>query len=381
WDWVVGGGSYVAEFTRDSIQLRNRLMVFAALAGALLVGLLFWFNRSRLAPLTDLSRALGRLGEGDLRVAFAAADEGASDSGNEIRALGAQARGTLHNLRQLIMHIRDEAGRLDEVIGQLRVLMSSTDGQMDEQLTQAEQLASAITQLGASAEEITRNTHDTSGAAASARQSAASGRETIDSLATEIERVTTNLAGAGEIVETLNGDAERIGKVLDVIRGIADQTNLLALNAAIEAARAGEQGRGFSVVADEVRQLALRTQESTAEIQQMIASLQGSATRAVGSMREMRELTASLETSARSTNETFGGILDAIHRVDEMSTQISAALTEQLAVVEELQQRVVVVRDGAQQSAGEMRKGLDRAQALEAVSQSLQQQIGTFRLP
>ncbi|MNN02155.1 Methyl-accepting chemotaxis protein McpS [compost metagenome] len=200
-------------------------------------------------------------------------------------------------------------------------------------------------------EEVARNAVSTSEASKEATRSAGDGRDLVLETVTAIERMSVDVQGTADLIGNLAEESRDIGKVLDVIRGLADQTNLLALNAAIEAARAGEAGRGFAVVADEVRALAHRTQQSTSEIERMIGSIQGGTEQAVNSMRNSTERAESTLNIARGAGLALDTITGAVAEINERNLVIASAAEEQAQVAREVDRNLVNINDLSVQSA------------------------------
>ncbi len=195
----------------------------------------------------------------------------------------------------------------------------------------------------------------------------------MDALGSKVEQVAT-------VLEGLRADSDNIGVVLDVIRGIAEQTNLLALNAAIEAARAGEQGRGFAVVADEVRTLASRTQQSTQEINDMIDALQGKASSAVAVMEEARACASTGSEQVEKAAESLAGISGAVGIVSTMNSQIASAAEEQRAVSEEINNNITQINDATEQTAAGAQQTASASEQLTQLSLQLNNILGSFKL-
>ncbi|HPE79302.1 MAG: methyl-accepting chemotaxis protein [Chromatiaceae bacterium] len=237
------------------------------------------------------------------------------------------------------------------------ISMESTD-RIRQQLAEAEQVATAMNEMTATVQDVAQTAASADAAASDADAKASEGRSVAVQALAATEDLVNEVQQAAAVIRKLESESESIGAVLDVIRGIAEQTNLLALNAAIEAARAGEQGRGFAVVADEVRTLAGRTQDSTQEIQRMIESLQQGTKGATQSMEKGQTKAQSTLDQVKSTEQTLSVISQAVARIKEMNAQIATAAEEQGSVAEEINRNVVAIRDlalasteGAEQTA------------------------------
>ncbi|KAF0192512.1 MAG: aerotaxis receptor [Gammaproteobacteria bacterium] len=290
-----------------------------------------------------------------------------------VKLLKARIRTALGRVADASSELADASARMTSIAGQASIVMGQNQAH-------AEQAAAAMNQMSSTVQEVARNTIETAQAAIIAETTAQTGKvivmETvnkIDGLAEEIER----LAGTIKTVETRSGD---IGKVLDVIRGIADQTNLLALNAAIEAARAGEQGRGFAVVADEVRNLSHRTQQSTAEIKEIIESLQQDASRAAQTMQLSQMKAKESVEHAADAGSSLENIMEMITTIRSMTDQIATAAEEQTSVVEEINKSIHAVHQDAEETsegAEQTERACDRVQELAARLQRLVVQFRT----
>jgi len=238
--------------------------------------------------------------------------------------------------RQLSQHAQELLGAMD----------SSTESAARQQ-SETDQVATAINQMAVSVQDVANNAQRTAEAASRADNEAATGTEVVNRTGAAIGQLAQDIQHAGDVIHQLEAHSNDITKVLDVIRGIAEQTNLLALNAAIEAARAGEQGRGFAVVADEVRSLASRTQQSTREINDMIGALQGGARQAVEVMQRSREQAMQSVEQAEQAARSLQGINSRVNEISAMSMQIAAAVEQQSAVSENINQNIVSIRGGS----------------------------------
>jgi len=240
-------------------------------------------------------------------------------------------------------------------------------------------VAEAMSGVLAAASEVQSMAQTGTDAANSAQSSAERGQTVVATTQAQIDRLADEVEQAARVIHELEQDSERIGGVLDVIRGIAEQTNLLALNAAIEAARAGEQGRGFAVVADEVRSLASRTQESTEEIHAMIESLQQASRQAVSVMASGREQARETVTHADETRQSLEEILRSISTISGTSDSIAAAAAEQHVGANEVNRTIVSINEIAEQTNQGARDLEHSSAELGEVAGRLRQLVSTFK--
>ncbi|MEN3759268.1 methyl-accepting chemotaxis protein [Aeromonas veronii] len=303
-------------------------------------------------PLIMLARQAQRIANGDL--GQGELQQWIRDSRfnrDELGQLGSAINRMQGSLSDLVSEIAGSVSQLSSAVEEVSAISSQSASGMAIQQNEVSQVATAMNEMQSTVNEVARNTTDAMSAAKDASRTSAAGSEVVRSSIASIEEVSVKIEQAGTVVQQLEADSANISVVLDVIRDIAGQTNLLALNAAIEAARAGEQGRGFAVVADEVRSLAQRTQDSTAEISKMIELLQSRAAEAGNAMqlsRHQMQESVGLARDAGTSIETING---AVVRITDMNTLIATATEEQNAVTEELNRSIVNIHNAADENA------------------------------
>ncbi|WP_457436331.1 methyl-accepting chemotaxis protein [Pseudomonas sp. TE3786] len=241
-------------------------------------------------------------------------------------------------------------------------------------------MAAAINELGAAAHEIARNAAVASESSADASALSAEGQQVLGQSITSMRELSQKISESCVTIESLNAKTVNIGQILEVITGISQQTNLLALNAAIEAARAGEAGRGFAVVADEVRNLAHRTQESAQQVQQMIDELQTGARSAVGTMEESQKQSDKTVQVANLAGERLGSVTSRIDEIDGMNQSVATATEEQTAVVETINMDITEINTLNQDGVENLRTTLQACKELEQQAAQLSQLVRSFRI-
>ncbi|VAW67150.1 Methyl-accepting chemotaxis sensor/transducer protein, partial [hydrothermal vent metagenome] len=249
-----------------------------------------------------------------------------------------------------------------------------------EQQSQTEQVATAMNEMSATVQDVSKNIAGTAQSAHDAHAETVEGTQIVEVSISAVKKLADQLEGAADVFQQLEQDSEDINTVLDVIKGIAEQTNLLALNAAIEAARAGEQGRGFAVVADEVRTLAGRTQESTQEINQVIEKLQSGSRSAVEVMKRSRDDAKAVVEQAAKAGESLSLISTAVGLINDMSTQIASAAEQQNATTEEINRNIVNISNIANETATGAQKTVASSQEMAGLGVKLQSLVGQFNV-
>lgn len=274
------------------------------------------------------------------------------DSENdEISQVAKHFNTMLDSFQQLIIEVTESVESMTNSCAELSLNAVKASEGVSQQLNETDMVATAVTEMRATIEEIAKNTELAAKRAGNTHDNAVKGQSGVEQTIEKIQSLAEQLDSSAKVVGELEKDSQTIGSVLDVIRGIAEQTNLLALNAAIEAARAGEQGRGFAVVADEVRSLAMRTQESTEEISSIIEILQSRTASIVSLMVSTQKQGGESAEQAASAGSLLQQINSDVTNIMEMSTHIAAAIEEQSLVASEVNKNVVIIRDIAQSSA------------------------------
>ncbi|VAX09259.1 Methyl-accepting chemotaxis sensor/transducer protein [hydrothermal vent metagenome] len=332
------------------------------------------FYYSVLNTVNVLRNATKQLADGDLT------SRANCHTRDELGQVGEDFNNMAEKFSVTISQVADSSTEMTNYATQLAVLSEQTRNNVDQQKNETEQVATAMNQMSATVEEVARHANSTAQETDKANTEVENGNLIVIQSINKIESLSAEIESAASVIEKLEQDSENIGTVLDVIRGIAEQTNLLALNAAIEAARAGEQGRGFAVVADEVRCLAQRTQESTQEIQQMIETLQSGAKNAVLAMTNGKEQARnSVEQSALS-----GTSLEEIGRmvtsVNDMSAQIASAAEEQSSVAIEVNRNIHNISNISQESSEAARQTAEQGENLAQLSFQLQTLVSHFKV-
>ena len=387
WGWVIATGFYIddidTEVARRGASIGHTVtqtMIWILASGlvlALLVSIVnLLLSRRMLAPLQETAQALLDIaeGEGDLtrRLDVRSRDE----VGDVARGFN----GFVEKIHQLVSEVQAAVRSLSESTESMGTVVNQTQADTRQQREDTGRTAVAIQEMVAAVQEVASSATMAAEAAQQADTDAHSGDRVVAETIQSISRLAEDVHRSAEVMTRLGQDADNIGSVVSVISEIAEQTNLLALNAAIEAARAGDQGRGFSVVADEVRTLASRTQQSTEEIQRMIERLQSGAREAVSVMANSREQSTATTERAADASQSLQQITASVATISEMNTQIAGAAEQQTAVANEIEssvQQVAAIADKADHNAGIL---ADTTQGMSELEQRLSKLVMTFRV-
>lgn len=369
--------AYVAEDQSMQAELKkNSLLIIGSSALALLVGLIAAWVITRLivGPLRSVIRVAQQIASGDLSATVEVTRR--DEIGQLMQAMQQMGAGLSHivsGLQAGIEQLATSAQSLSAVTEQTNLEVSS-------QKEETEQVATAMNQMTATVHDVARNAEEAAQAAQTADGKVESGQQVVRQSMARIEQLADSATSASSSIESLSAEIQNIGAVLSVIKSVAEQTNLLALNAAIEAARAGEQGRGFAVVADEVRALAKRTQQSTEEIERLVSALRSAAQASVQQIQSSGDLVKLAVSDALQTESALGSIASAVSLIQQMNQQIAAAAEEQSSVAEEINRSVTSIRASADQSSLAMQGNAASSIELAQLGVELKGMVGHFRL-
>ena len=385
-DWLLGAGFYIDDLQTTLAALEAELsasvrlgLINSALSASLLfvliAALALLLVRSIHAPLRQAVSTMQDIaqGDGDLTQRLN------SQQGHELGSLAEAFNLFANQISDLVQNTRHSAESLQAASDQLQHFMTDTKTGISQQHHESDQLATAMNEMSATAQEVAASAAQAAQAAQLAQQQVVAAQQLVQGTIAAIDGLENQIVHGVDIIQRLGQDSQQIGSVLDVIRGIAEQTNLLALNAAIEAARAGEQGRGFAVVADEVRTLAGRTQSSTEEIHGMITRLQQGAQQAVHAIEQIREGSSQTVSEARRIDLALQEVDGAVNTINSMNEQIASAAEEQTQVSESINLNVHQIVSIAQQTNAESEAAHQVSHQVGELAAQLQQLVSRYR--
>ncbi|MCM2377745.1 HAMP domain-containing methyl-accepting chemotaxis protein [Pseudomonas marginalis] len=359
----------------NEASLARTLLLNVTVAALLLGSLAAWVIAGQIVvPLRQVLLTANRIAEGDLSTTTSTSRR------DELGQLQHSIGQMTHNLRGLISGIGDSARQIASAATQLSTVSEQTRAGLSNQKDETDQVATAMNEMLATAQEVARHAEQASIAANEADQQASAGDKVVAQAIEEIGHLASEMALSSRAMLALQQESQKIGSVLDVIKSVSQQTNLLALNAAIEAARAGNAGEGFAVVADEVRSLAQRTQESAEEIEGLISGLHAGTQQVADIMDSSRHLTDHSVGLTRDAGDALAAIARTVSIIQEMNPQIAAAAEQQSAVAEEINRSVLKVRDVSEQTAAASEETAAASVQLTRLSLDLQTLVGKFRL-
>ena len=375
WQWIVGSGTYIDDVDAIFAAQRNSLLFSAFLLTLLIIFLGYIIAKSIISPTHEASNLMKDIarGDGDLTKVL---NEKAQD---EISRLA-------HYFNEFTKKMRDS---LSDVASNANIVLShaqsvASASESAQSLTQNQsdittQVATAMEQMTSQIRDVSNNASAAENAANDARNNTNQGKEIISNTITQMQSLSINIDGVSQVISSLAAESDNIGLVLDVIKGIAEQTNLLALNAAIEAARAGEQGRGFAVVADEVRTLANRTEQSTNEIQQMIQKLQSGAQEAVAAVKISQDISSKTVEQTSKADDSLSEIDKLMALISDMNTQIARATQQQTQAADEVNLRINDLAGMTDESLATSDSLMNASAELRSSSHSMSEVVSRFK--
>ena len=362
-----------AESTTKATLSLVLLMIGSTIVVATLSAL--YLIRSVIPPLNNLKETIVMIeSESDLTQRISVQGQ------NEIGASAHAINSMLDKFQSSLTVVSEATSQLASTAEETSAITNQTSDAIQQQMSETSQVASAISELSASVDEVAGSASTAAATANTANGLVKAGLSSMSQTRGNIQELVNEIQNASGVIRALETDSEKIGAILDVIRGVAEQTNLLALNAAIEAARAGEHGRGFAVVADEVRNLASKTSSSTEEINQMIFSLQNSSKGAVDAMSSSQAKAADANTQAEETGGSLNAIATSITEINDMSIQIASAAEEQAAVTTEISNNVLRINDMSEESSRASSNTRQASVELTRLATDLQDMVAAFKL-
>jgi len=356
--------------TRDVVIILVIIGLVIGISGA------FLLVRSIIVPIQEMASAMNDIAEGGGDLTHRLQIKNRDELGNMSLSLNR----FIEKISEIIGPVQESTGRITDAANSMATISDETQSGVNQQRMETEMVATAMNEMAATAQDVAQNANSAAEAAEAADKEAKNGQQVVAATLKEINTLATSVGEAANVIQKLESDSDSIGTVLDVIRNIADQTNLLALNAAIEAARAGEQGRGFAVVADEVRTLASRTQQSTQEIQVMIEQLQSGARNAVEVMAQGRERAQASVDQASKAGSSLEAITAAVTSISEMNVHIANAANQQGDVASEINSSLASITTSVEHTSQNSAQLNSASEELSGLAASLKSLVGHFRV-
>ena len=372
--------AHIDEFTVQIDQNQDsatRYLLISAVIGSLVsLGAAFFLPvivANQVSQISDRIQNIAE-GDGDLTIRIPV------DTQDELGQLASHVNRFMEKLQRIIASVLTNADEVSKTAESLLEVSSNSQRAADDQCHAITMVVTAVNELTVAIQEVARNTGNTAQNTREATAITDNGQERIRLAVDRVQQLAIRIKETADFMLQLESEAKNVTSVIDVIRGVAEQTNLLALNAAIEAARAGEQGRGFAVVADEVRTLASRTQQSTADIQGMLSQLQQGVQRAVEAMGSSSAMTSEAASSANESGQSLMGISTAVKQIADMTIQIATAAEEQSSVTSEIDKNLVQINSLAMNNADGASKTATESQRLNELSIQLRQVLAQFKV-
>jgi methyl-accepting chemotaxis protein len=365
---------FTAEIEASSDSIAHQLLVLLVVGTLSTFAAAFFLPLLVTVPIKEISDRIKNIaaGDGDLTIRIKV------ERDDELGELAGHVNRFMDQLQHLIQDVRSNTNEVSGAAEELLVISSKGQRAADEQCNAITMVVTAVNELTMAIQEVARNTGNTAQSTKEANRITDQGQERIRLAVKHVQGLSAHVTQTAQSIVKLEDEAKNVTSVIDVIRGVAEQTNLLALNAAIEAARAGEQGRGFAVVADEVRTLASRTQQSTADIQGMLSKLQQGVQHAVVGMNESATMTNEAVNSANDAGESLSGIGAAVQEITDMAIQIATAVEEQSSVTAEIDRNLVEINQLAMTTSDGATYTAQASQRLSQLSSGLRDTLRRF---
>jgi len=387
WNWMLGTGFYIdsVEERLAEVQVQINESIASALMNVFGVATVFFtlaaiigslFASAITRPLHATADALQDIAEGEGDLTQRIDTEGSS----EISAVSTGFNRFVDKIHSAISQVNDSASRIASSTSRLLTMANANSREIENQTAETQHMVTAISEMTKTLQIVASSASEVAQAASKAESESILGANVVEKTLQSIAELKDQVESAVLVINNLQTESENIGMLLEVIRNIADQTNLLALNAAIEAARAGEQGRGFAVVADEVRTLASRTQESTQEIQYIMERLQNGSSEAVRVMNSSQEKTMNTVEKAKLAGESLNAIKASVSSIHSMNTEIASAVEEQGAVAEEINRTVVNIAEISGHTSKCSKESAKASRELSVLGEQMQRLVKQFKL-
>jgi len=376
WQWIIGTGTYLDDIDASFAEQRNTVILDSIIIAIIIIGLSYVIGNSILVPTRSAAELMKDIaqGEGDLTHSLDATGQ------DEISRLSNYFNDFTSKMRQLLQDVADNTAQVLDHADAVSGASDTTQTLIQSQNDITAQVATAMEQMTSQIKEVSDNASSAEQAANDARNNTSDGKQIISHTIAQMQSLSSNIDEVSQVVASLASESDNIGSVLDVIRGIAEQTNLLALNAAIEAARAGEQGRGFAVVADEVRTLANRTEQSTNEIQQMIQKLQAGAQEAVAAVKVSQDISLQTVDQTTKADDSLSEIDRLMEVISDMNTQIARATEQQSQAADEVNMRINELAGMTDESLATTQQLSETSQQLKGSSNDMSDVVGRFKI-